>query len=398
MPWPIITLKSGKDHPVRRGHPWVFSGAIRSDDRQPEVAGIVLVQDNKKRPLGLGFFNPASQIRIRMLSRRTDVHIRAGFVRDRIAAALARRATLLGSGTDAFRLIHAEADGLPGLIVDKYAGFCVLQFHTRGAEWMREHVIGGLEDVIAPSGLFERSDLDVRRHEGLERGAVGTIAGNEPPEVVAIEENGLRFHVDLRRGQKTGFFLDQRDNRARVRGLCAGARVLNCYAYSGATSAAALAGGADQVVSIDTDADALALAERNIALNDLSSERHAVLRGDVREKLEQFRRKGEQFDLVILDPPAFAKHRKALKNALYAYRSLNAQALALLPPGGFLLTSSCSGLVSREAFRDLLADAARDANTGILLLGDYPQPPDHPLIPAFSEGDYLKTCLIQKVD
>lgn len=246
--------------------------------------------------------------------------------------------------------------------------------------------------IVKPTGIYERSNLQVRRHEGIEPGNVGLIAGSEPPEELLIAEAGLKFAVDMVTGQKTGFFIDQRDNRARIQQLAAGKSVLNLFSYTGATSVAALAGGATDVTSVDIDADALALTDRNIELNSLDPEKHTAINSDVKEYLNENRE--QQFDIIINDPPAFAKHRRAVGGAVQAYKTLNANVMKMVKTGGYLLTCSCSGLVDKNAFREMLAEAANFAAVDIIILGEYPQPLDHPTLPAYREGEYLKSTLL----
>lgn len=397
--YPSAILKSGKDRPILRGHPWIFSGAVKNIGQNAHPGDFLLIKNNSGRKLGIGYYNPKSQICIRVLTRNPEESIDGAFVRQRVLEAFQRRKVFFRADvTDSYRLIYSEADGLPGFVVDKYADFLVVQCHTLGAEMMKDLLIGALNEIIEPRGIIERSKIGVRRHEGLDDGNVGLLSGEDAPHELVMRENGLRYAVNLKDGQKTGFFLDQRDNRSVVKQLSEGMEVLNLYSYTGATAVSALAGDAESVLSVDTDKDALKMVERNLELNALSSKAHEALSSDVSEVLREFKRTRRKFDLVILDPPAFAKHRGALKSALRGYLEINSRAMSLLRSGGLLLTSSCSGLVKEEMFREMLINAARDASVRLVVLGEYPQPCDHPVLPAFPEGKYLKTSLVQVLD
>jgi 23S rRNA (cytosine1962-C5)-methyltransferase len=395
MPIPQIVLKSGVDRPLRRGHPWIFSGAVKELKGGPQPGNIVRVIDNKGRALALGYYNPKSQIAVRILSRNLAQAIDAEFFRERLEAALARRAPFYDPDeTDSLRLIHAEADGLPGFVVERYDGFIVVQCHTLGAERLKELLLDALEERFSPRGIFERSDLGVRSYEGLPTDTVGALRGETPPATIWMRENGMKLAVDIAGGQKTGFYLDQRDNRTLVRRISAGRDVLNLFSYTCATSVAAALGGARRVESVDCDQSALDLARANVEINGLSMANQELIKGDAMRVMSEHLDRGHRHDLVILDPPAFAKHRGALRSALRGYRDLNAKALRLLRRGGLLLTSSCSGLVTMEDFQQMLGLAAGDAGVGIVLQQASYQPFDHPISPAFPEGRYLKSCLV----
>ena len=395
MPIPEVLLKSGVERPLRQGHPWVFSRAIKELKGSPQPGDVVRVRDNKGRTIAVGYYNPKSQIAVRILSRNPEQAIDAGFFRDRLEAAMARRAPFYDSEeTDALRLIHAEADGLPGFVVDRYDSFLVVQCHTLGAERLKDLLLDGLEESLAPRGIYERSDLGVRSYEGLATDTVGPLRGETPPATIWIKENGMKLAVDIADGQKTGFYLDQRENRALVRRVAAGRDVLNLFSYSCATSVAAALGGAKSVISVDSDEGALALARANVEINSLTMENQELEQGNAAALMKEHLAQGRRHDLVILDPPAFAKHRGALSAALRGYRYLNANALRLLRKGGLLLTSSCSGLVTMEEFQRTLGQAATDSGVSVVQLGASYQPFDHPVSPAFPEGRYLKTCLL----
>lgn len=396
MSYPIIDLKSGKDRQIRLGHPWIFSGAIRNIPEGIEPGSPVRIKNSKKKFIGTGYYNAKSQICVRMLSRDPEVEINGDFIKRRIQQAYDRRKPFFDeNATNAFRLVHAEADSLPGIIVDKYADFFVIQCHTLGAEKLKGLIVEALTQLFSPTGIYEKSEILARKHEGLDEGSVGVLAGQEPPDELVIMENGLRFRVNLKEGQKTGFFIDQRENRQLIRRLAAGRKVLNLFSFSGAGSVAALAGGAAEVTSVDIDEAAIALIDGNIEENGLDQTKHKSIVSDVNKYLNSLADNEEHFDLIILDPPAFAKHKSAIKKALRGYQDLNAKTMRNLAPEGFLLTCSCSGLVTSEDFRNVIMNSARDINQPLIELGDYPQPFDHPTTPVFQEGRYLKSFLLQ---
>jgi 23S rRNA (cytosine1962-C5)-methyltransferase len=323
------------------------------------------------------------------------------FFRARIARALALREALLDlSETDAFRLVHGEADGLPGVIVDLYAGFAVLKLYSAGLTPHREAILSALRAALPQLkgvvGRDESSASDREDNEGEPAPGI-TLLGESAPETVLIRENGVKFLVDVHHGQKTGFFLDQRDNRRLVRDLARGREVLNCYAYTGGFSVNAAIGGARQVTSIDLDEDAIALCRQNFKQNGLPAEAHDFLGGDVPEALKAFAAQGRLFDLVVLDPPAFAKSQKAVDAAVSGYASLNRVALSVLRPGGLLCTASCTARVGAEQFFDAIKEAAYKAEVDLQLVHQRFQPPDHPVLMQFGQGRYLKFFVLRRV-
>jgi 23S rRNA (cytosine1962-C5)-methyltransferase len=396
MSYPIIHLKSGRDRQLLLGHPWIFSGALKNIEQNIEPGSFVRVKNSKKQIVGTGYYNPQSQICVRIVSFQDNVEINQEFLELRLRQAFDRRKAFINEAeTDAFRLVHSEADGLPGIIVDKYADYLVIQCHTLGAEKLKEWLINAAVKVFSPTGIYEKSEVAARKHEGLGQGNTGTVFGEDPPQEITVKEYGLQFKVSLTEGQKTGFFIDQRENRKLVRAIAAGKRVLNLYSFSGATSVAALAGGAKEVISVDVDQGALDLLEDNLKLNDLDPAAHKSVAADVNKYLTEVARYEEPFDLIILDPPAFAKHKSAIKKATRGYQDINAKTMRNLKEGGFLLSCSCSGLISNDDFRNIMMNAARDVGKPMVLLADYPQPFDHPTLPAFQEGRYLKSFLLQ---
>lgn len=390
MLYPRVVLKSGHEKPVRRHHPWIFSGAIARIDNATEDGDIVDVFSNEGEWLARGYLNRRSQIVVRLLTWDREEAIDEAFWLRRIERALAARASLhLEHVTTAYRLIYAESDWLPGLIVDRYGDFLVIQSLTLGIERRKELLVRLLAEYCRPIGIYERSDLDVREKEGIPP-VTGTLWGEEPPERLLIEEHGHRFRVDIRHGQKTGFYLDQRENRRRAAAYLEHARVLNAFAYTGAFAIYALAAGAEHVVNLDTSAEALAEAAAHLSLNGIPANRAEQVEGDAFRTLRQFRAAGRRFDAVILDPPKFAYSQAHLERAARGYKDINLQALHLIEPGGILITFSCSGLVSLDLFRKIVFAAAEDAGREVQILERLGHPPDHPIRLSFPEGEYLK--------
>ena len=390
-----IVLKSGREKALLRRHPWVFSGAIKSVSGEPASGETVAIQDAHGQFLAWGAYSPASQIRARAWSRDPDETIDPGFFSRRIQAAHNLRQSWIDTTqTNAYRLVHAESDHLPGLVVDRYDHALVVQFLSAGAEHWREAILAALIDQFSPAWIYERSDVAVRELEGLPS-RTGTLYGNPPDKPLAILENGLLFKVDLVGGQKTGFYLDQRDNRQFCRDIAHGKSILNGFAFTGGFTAYALAGGAASVLSIDSSQEALALAQENIALNGLLVERCQWIVGDMFEALRTLRDQGQQFDLVILDPPKFAPTAAQAKKAARGYKDINLYGFKLLKPGGILMTFSCSGGVDMNFFQKIVADAALDAGVDAKLLYRLGQAFDHPTHLAFPEGTYLKGLVVQ---
>ena len=389
-----IVLARGKEAPQFRRHPWVFANAVEALVGRARPCDTVLVEAHDGRVLGRAAWSPASQIRARMWSFDADETVDDAFFRRRIAAAMARRAALPSlAGQDGVRLVHGEADGLPGLIVDRYGDTLVVALNSAGTEKWRQAIVAALLRATGAAHIYERSDSDVRRLEGLEP-RVGALHG-VPPASTVITEHGVRLQIDLVEGHKTGFYLDQRDNRRLTRDLAAGRRVLNCFCYTGAFSLQALAGGAREVLSVDSSAPALAAAQASLALNpDLDAARAQWRDADVFELLRELRTAGERFDLVILDPPKFAPSSAHAEHAGRAYRDINRLGLQLLAPGGLLMTYSCSGGVSAERFRGFVAAAAADADVDAVVLQHLQAGPDHPVALAAPEGEYLKGLLL----
>jgi 23S rRNA (cytosine1962-C5)-methyltransferase len=390
-----LILKKDREKALLRRHPWVYSGAIQAVEGSPAHGETVAIHDAYGQFLAWGAYSPDSQIRARVWSWEQNEGIDANFFRRRIQAALDLRQTWINPAQNsAYRLVHAESDGLPGLVVDRYNDSLVLQILSAGAEVWREALVDVLVDLVNPDAIYERSDVTVRALEGLPT-RTGLVYGDLPQQPLVIHENGLRFKVDLVGGQKTGFYLDQRDNRRICRDLAHGKSVLNGFAFTGGFSANALAGGAASVLSIDSSEEALQFARENIELNGLPAERCKWIVGDMFEELRTLRDRGQQFDLVILDPPKFAPTAAQAKQAARGYKDINLYGFKLLKPGGLLMTFSCSGGVDMAFFQKIVADAALDAGVSAQLLYRLGQAPDHPTHLAFPEGTYLKGLVVQ---
>lgn len=351
---------------------------------------LVTVEDAEGHVVATGYYNGRSQIALRILSFNDEKIDEAFFARKFQEASAFRERFLDLSATDAYRLVFSESDGLPGLIVDRYGDFAVIQIHTLGMDLLKPLVVGALVKVLKPKGIYERSDLDVRKKEGLSAMPKGVLYGEEPPKELEVKENGLTFAVNIPEGQKTGFFLDQRDNRLALRRYVHGKTVLNLFSYSGGFSVSALDGGAAKVTSVDISGPALELARKNFSLNGFDPSGHRFETRDVFEFLDAEAEKGTRYDVIVVDPPAFVKNRDSLNHGINAYIKLNHKALQLLSDDGILVSSSCSSHVSPEMFRTVLFKAALQAGRATVILEQKSQPPDHPLNINFPEGEYLK--------
>ena len=394
-----VILKSGRDKPVRQGHPWIFSGAISQLPSRAADGDLVNVYNADGGWLAQGYLNRASQIQVRVLTWEEEERVDQAFWQRRIKAALAGRAALAASGeTTVYRLIHGESDYLPGLIVDRYGDYLVMQVGTLGIERHKRLLATLLQQATGCAGIIERSDLSARRQEGLAP-AEGLLLGKMPPETLTVRENGLNFVVDLLEGQKGGFYADQRYNRQLVTRNCAGKRVLNAFSYTGAFMVYALAAGASHVTNIDSSVEALTLGETNLRANGFDPDRQSEsIAGDVFQVLRDWRDDGiEPFDLIILDPPKFAQSNAHLDRALRGYKDINLLAMGLLKPGGMLATFSCSGLVSLDLFQKVVFGAAVDADRKLQIQAWLHQAEDHPVALTFPEGEYLKGLLCRLV-
>ena len=385
-----LLLKPGREKSLKRRHPWIFSGAVARVEGDPPSGATVEVRSSSGEFLAVAAYSPHSQIRARVWDWRERA-IDGDFFRERIAQAVNMRTALLeGGSTDAVRLVHGESDGLPGVVADRYGDTVVLQLTSAGAERWREEVADALPQATGVARVWERSDADVRELEGLAP-RIGPLRGTSPPEKLVVREHGSSFQVEIERGHKTGFYLDQRDNRLRFRTLASGWDVLDCFCYSGGFAVNALAGGARSVTAVDSSATALELARANIALNLLPPAE--CIEGDVFQALRRFRDRGRTFDLIVLDPPKFAPTAAHAGKAARAYKDINLLAFKLLRPGGALMTFSCSGGVSADLFQKIIAGAALDAQVEARIVARLGPGADHPVALNFPEGDYLKGLL-----
>ena len=394
MDLPRVTVVPGRDKSLRQRHPWVFSGSIAKVDGDPGAGETVAIHDADGAFLATAAWSPTSRIRARVWSFDAHDRIDAAFIAARVVAAVRARETMLDSTHSGCRLIHGESDGLPGVVADRYGEVLVVQLLSAGAEAWRDALAAALSDATGCATIFERSDADVRTLEGL-LPRVGLIRG-ALPEPLTLLEDGLRYRVDVAHGQKTGFYLDQRDNRHRIRGLAHDRDVLNCFCYTGGFAIAALAGGARSALSIDSSGDALALAQAHVADNGLDAARVEWRDADVFAELRRLRDGGREFDLIALDPPKFAPTAQHAEKATRAYKDVNLLALKLLRPGGLLATFSCSGGVPAELFQKVVFGAALDARVDAAIVGRFGPSADHPVALNFPEGDYLKGLLVRK--
>lgn len=400
----IVTLKPSKEKSLLRRHPWVYANAIDRVEGKPASGATVIVRAHDGRFLARAAYSPHSQIRARVWSFDENEPIDHAFFKRRVQRAVAHREAMV-SGTGAVRLIFGEADGLPGLIVDYYKddvaegsesarGQLVCQFMAAGVEAWKEAIVAALTAATGCPNVYERSDVSIREKEGLEQ-ITGLLAGDEPPETIIANENGVRYHVDVRNGHKTGFYVDQRDNRALVQTYAQGRDVLNCFCYTGGFSLAAMKGGAARVVSIDSSGEALATAQKNVEANGFDAARATWLDADAFKTLRRLHEEGERFDLVVLDPPKFAASREHVDRAARAYKDINLTGFKLLRPGGLLFTYSCSGAIDAALFQKIVAGAAADAKVDARILKRLGAGVDHPLLTAFPEGEYLKGLVLQ---
>lgn len=381
-----LILKPQRMQRIRGGHPWVFAGEVQQVSGAEQPGEIVQVKDAKGKFVGLGMVSPQSSILVRLLTRQEEA-VDEAFWRRRLEEAIALRRDYL-TGTDACRLVHAEADGLPGLVVDRYGDYLSVQILSVGIEVRKEMLVGMLVDLLQPKGIFERSDVSVRRLEGLEE-RKGVLWGEAPPEGLVIHEGPYKLNVDIPNGQKTGFFLDQRPNRLRVGELAKGRRVLNAFCYNGGFTMAAALGGATEVVSVDISAEAVAQGEANAKLNGVA-ERCQWVTANAFDFLREQEKAQERYDLIILDPPAFTKSKESIPGAIRGYKEINLRAIRMLKPGGMLVSASCSHHMDAETFVSVIQDAANDSNRRLRQVDLRGAGIDHPVLPAAPETNYLK--------
>ncbi len=388
--YPSASLKPHREEGLLGGHLWIFSGALQQPPRWVEAGGLLDVKSATGQFVARGYYNPQTDIAIRILTRDPDEVIDIEFLRRRIRSAVDLRRVFDPAVTDAYRLIHSEGDGLPGVVVDRFADILVTQIHTAGMEHLCPQLFEALLQETQAHGILLRNDNASRRREGLEAEAPIVVAGEVPAQVM-VRENGIQFVVDPWQGQKTGFFLDQRAKRAALRKYAAGKRVLNCFSYTGGFSVyAALTGPDTRVTSVDVSASAMESACQHFTLNGLDPEQHKFLIADVFDYLEEALRNEQLFDVIVLDPPAFAKTREARAQALKAYRRLNTLGMQVLRPGGILLTCSCSGVIGMDDLMGVLAQSAQRLHRSVQLLETYTHDMDHPINLAMPETVYLK--------
>lgn len=388
--YPSASLKPHREESLQSGHLWIFSGALQQPPHWIEPGGLVDVKSSTGKFVARGYYNPQTDIAIRILTHDTEEAIDREFLRRRIQSAVELRQIFDADRTNTYRLIHSEGDRLPGLVVDRYADILVAQIHTAGMERLRPLLIDALMEETGATGMLFRNESQSRHREGLEL-EEPVVAAGTIPDHIAVRENGVQFIVDPWHGQKTGFFLDQRDKREALRKYARNKRVLNCFSYTGGFSVyAALGGQTTTVTSVDISSPAINVARDHFALNGLDPEAHAFLVADVFNYLEEARQRGELFDVVVLDPPAFAKTQAARSQALKAYRRLNMLGIQVLRPGGILLTCSCSGVVGMDDLLGTLSQVASQLRRPVQLLESYTHGVDHPLNLVMPETAYLK--------
>jgi 23S rRNA (cytosine1962-C5)-methyltransferase len=384
-----IILKRGKEKAVLQRHPWIFSGALEKIEGKPENGDLVKVLEHDKTFLAYGYFNDASRVAIRLLSWEEDNIPDENWWRKRVQEAVAARKTLLNKNTNTCRLIFSESDYLPGLIADQYGDYLSLQVLTSGIEKVKPILINELQKLTNTKGIFDKSDLTARAHDGL-AASDGLLWGTLPPDFVEVIENGIKYHINIVEGQKSGFYCDQRLNRKTVASYAKDKKVLDCFSYSGGFTLNALAEGAKSVTSVDSSALAVETLNKNVLLNGFNPNKVISIQSDVNKQLRLFKEQEEKFDIIILDPPKYAPSRSAVDRAARAYKDLNRLAMLLLEKGGLLATFSCSGAVDMETFKQIIAWAALDAGKEVQIIHQFGQPEDHPIRISFPEGEYLK--------
>ncbi len=384
-----LILKRGRQKSLLNRHPWIFSGAVEKIEGQPRGGDIIAVHDAKGIFRGYGFYNPASQIRVRMVTF-DETEINADFWRSRLAAAAEFRRKSLQSRANAYRMVNGEADGLPGLILDNYNGYFVLQVHSLGMDRILGQIVEHLTELFQPKAIYERSDSSARREEGLAPRTRWWL-GSEEQDEVTISEDGIHYRVNLLKGQKTGFFLDQRENRRLIAEISANKSLLNCFSYTGGFSLAAAKVGAT-TVSVEISQEAQQMALENFRLNKLDTDRHEFVNANV---FDYLRTDTGPFEVVVLDPPAFVKTKKHLNQGARAYKDINRLALRKVASNGLLLSCSCSHYVNWDLFQKILFAAAVESGREVQIVGRYGPPPDHPVNLFFPEGEYLKTFLLR---
>ncbi|EDM64728.1 putative SAM-dependent methyltransferase [Moritella sp. PE36] len=390
-----IILAKGKEKALKRRHPWIFSGAVSKVKGEAAAGETVDIMSAGGEWLASGSYSPESQIRVRVWHFDRGVEIDQAFFEKRIKQAQSLRDELIAEkGLTGYRLIAAESDSLPGITIDRYNDFLVCQLLSAGAEFHRDTLVAALSVLYPECSIYERSDVAVRKKEGLEL-VKGVLKGEEPPEVVIIEENGVKIEVDIKGGHKTGFYLDQRDNRQAAAKYAKGKDVLNCFSYTGGFGVYALQAGAKSITNVDLSQSALDIAKRNMEHNGLDLSKAEFERADVFKLLRKYREEGRAFDTIILDPPKFAENKAQMKGACRGYKDINFVAMQVLKPGGTLLTFSCSGLMEDGLFQKIVADAALDAGKDAYIVERLSQAADHPTASFYPEGYYLNGLVLK---
>ncbi|MEZ8128882.1 methyltransferase domain-containing protein [Enterovibrio norvegicus] len=386
---PSVYLVKGREKSLRRRHPWIFSRGIQRVEGKPSLGQTVDVYDHQGQWMARGAFSPNSQIRVRVWSFEQE-EIDVAFFQKRLQEAQGLRDVLAArDGLTGYRLIAAESDGLPGITIDRYGDFMVCQLLSAGAETQKQNLVEALVALYPKCSIYERSDVSVRKKEGLKE-RTGVLHGDMPPASVVIEENGIKISVDITGGHKTGFYLDQRDSREAAVKYVNGKRVLNCFCYTGGFGLYSLKGNAAEVINVDVSQPALDIAKTNAEMNGFDVSKAKFVNADVFKLLREYREKGEKFDVVIMDPPKFAESKSQLTGACRGYKDINMLAMQILNPGGTLLTYSCSGLMDNGLFQKIIADAALDAHRSVQFVERFEQAADHPIDSAYPEGFYLK--------
>ncbi|WP_087025704.1 class I SAM-dependent methyltransferase [Thaumasiovibrio subtropicus] len=385
-----IYLVKGREKSLRRRHPWIFSRGIQKVEGKPGLGETVDIYAANGEWIARGAYSPNSQIRARVWTFKKKEQIDVDFFVSRLQDAKTLREILAQrDGLTGYRLIAAESDGLPGITIDKYDNYLVCQLLSAGADAQRDNLVAALNIVFPECHIYERSDVSVRKKEGLKE-RTGVLHGDTPPKSVVIEENGVKISVDIIGGHKTGFYLDQRDSREAAVKYVDGKRVLNCFCYTGGFGLYALKGNAAEVINVDVSQPALDTARHNAELNGFDTSKAEFLNADVFKLLREYRERGERFDVVIMDPPKFAESKAQLNGACRGYKDINMLAMQILKPGGTLLTYSCSGLMDGNLFQKIIADAALDAHRQVQFIERFEQAADHPIDSAYPEGFYLK--------
>ncbi|MCL7989243.1 class I SAM-dependent rRNA methyltransferase [Sphingobacterium sp. lm-10] len=391
-----VILHKTKDKAAWQLHPWIFSGAIAQKDNELQSGELVSVFNAEREFIAYGMFNPVSRVAVRLLEWHPERVPDADWWRNRVRKAVEARRHLLHDTNTTCRLLFAEADFVPGLIADLYGDFISIQVHAAGVDQIKHLIVDELVQLLSPKGVYERSDIKSREYEQLPDDN-GVRYGEIPPEYVEVVENGIRYHINIVEGQKSGFYCDQRENRRLVSQFVSDKSVLDCFSYSGGFTLNALQAGATHVTSVDSSALAIATLKDNIQLNGFDASRNTPVQSDVNKYLRQLGEEGRKFDLIILDPPKYAPSRSTLEKASRAYKDLNRRGLLLLESGGLLATYSCSGAMDIDTFKQVLAWAALDAGKEIQFIHQFHQPEDHPVRASFSEGEYLKGLLVRVV-